>query len=917
MRNYTTFIKALAVGVLLLCLPRAVAVAQKTAGGFKVEIKVTDKAGREPIVMASCVMKPLGAFAGTDAGGVATFANVPKGQYVVNITYVGYVPFATTVNVDKDVVLSVRMEEASLALKEVQVTARQSAAGQSTGYELGRQAIDHLQAVSLADILQLIPGQLMTQTDLTSQSNLQIRTLVNNNTSAFGASIVVDGVPMSNNGDMAQGQFSSTAFVGTDLRNISADDIESVEVITGIPSAEYGDLTSGLLVVNSRVGVTPWQAKVKVNPSTNNYSLGKGFKLGAKAGLMNVNFDYAKAWSDPRYKSHSFDRYTLNLAYRKDFSRSWSTTTKVRYVYAKDWNGNDPDAVQDGTFSRTANSYFTFTHNGRVSPNRLFSRSFTYTVGLSLSNLDSRRSTTVANSTGLIPILTATETGYYSVPYEQASYLASGGTESRPGNLYVKADNSFYLNSGKVTQAFKMGVQYGLDWNNARGYYNDDDRYPLAPNSSGRPRAFYDIPALHQLSAYFQDSFRWNISRHRRLNANLGVRFSSSQPGADVGVYALSPRLNLSLDINRFLTIRGGIGLNSKTPSLAYLYPDKKYNDRVAANYMPQDDEAARLLAYHTQVYDVKKSEGIKNATTRKIELGLDVKLPGGRKLSLTAYEDRTKNGFSSATEWATYTAGYYTTAQGLITSAGNATTIDFANPARIDTVFLTTGRIGNFAVSVNKGVEMNFELGRVEAINTAFTLTGAYQETKTYNTDLNTASPTSLPTVYTTNNTVPFKLVYPSGVDKNIYRQFSNGMSVVTNIPALRMVVSLRGQAIWYSYSDSRSPSTLDPIGWIDRSLVYHEITPSMLADASYTIEGVSLAAQRKTRSDSTPTKNPITWLVSGRVSKEFGNYGGISFYVNNLLYYEPYMSSSSSATLTQRNTGNFSFGVELFLNL
>ena len=51
----------------------------------------------------------------------------------------------------------------------------------------------------------------------------------------------MDGVPMSNNGTLSQGGFSSTAFVGTDLRQISADDIESVEIIRGIPSAEYGD----------------------------------------------------------------------------------------------------------------------------------------------------------------------------------------------------------------------------------------------------------------------------------------------------------------------------------------------------------------------------------------------------------------------------------------------------------------------------------------------------------------------------------------------------------------------------------------------------------------------------------------------------------------------------------------------------
>ena len=87
------------------------------------------------------------------------------------------------------------MSPTSLALKEVVVVAKQNAAGESTSSIIGRQAIDHLQAMSLDDVMQLIPGHLMKNTDLTSRSNVQLRTLVNNNTNAFGSSIIMDGVP--------------------------------------------------------------------------------------------------------------------------------------------------------------------------------------------------------------------------------------------------------------------------------------------------------------------------------------------------------------------------------------------------------------------------------------------------------------------------------------------------------------------------------------------------------------------------------------------------------------------------------------------------------------------------------------------------------------------------------------------------
>ena len=62
---------------------------------------------------------------------------------------------------------------------------------------------------------------------------------------------------------------------------------------------------------------------------------------------------------------------------------------------------------------------------------------------------------------------------------------------------------------------------------------------------------------------------------------------------------------------------------------------------------------------------------------------------------------------------------------------------------------------------------------------------------------------------------------------------------------------------------------------------------------------------------------KEPVTWNLSARLTKEFGSMAGLSFYANNVLYYEPFMSTNTSGTLTQRNTSTFSFGVELFFKL
>ena len=905
--------------------------AQAQKAAYTIDLTVNDKQDKEPVIMATVLLQPIGLSAVTDLNGHAILKNVEAGQYTLTISYVGYQTMEQHLRVQDSVKLNCLMEPATLALSEVTVVARQNVSGTSTSSIIGRQAIDHLQAASLADVMQLVPGALMGNADMTATQQLQLREIsANNITNRFGASIVMDGMPMSNNGVATQGDFSSTTAIGTDMRQISADDIEEVEVIRGIPSAEYGDLTSGLVVVHSKIGITPWQVKGKVNPSLMNYSVGKGLKMN-RYGVLNFNLDYAQAWGDPRQKTRSFDRYTMSVGYGVDLTRKWHTDTKLRYMYGKDWSGNDPDAIQDGTESKSTNATFALTHNGKLQLDRPFARTISYTLGLSLTANDSRQTSFVGTSSGLIPIITATETGYWSIPWENSSYLATGINHSRPGNVYLKVNDAFYLKAGKTSQRFKAGIDYKYDWNSGRGYYNEDERHPLRPNSNGRPRAFSDIPGLHQIAAYAEDNFTWQYAGERNLRVQLGTRFTAMQPFDDVRTFAMSPRLNVTLELTHWLNLRGGIGLNSKTPGLAYLYPDKHYTDRVAVNYMPQNDASQQLLGYHTFVYEVAYSKDLKNATTTKIEGGVDIKLPAGHKLSILAYQDRTPGGFGNVTEYLTYPVCYYSTPTGLtVDSEGRIDTSGgTADTTRPTTYWSTTGRVGNTNVSINRGVEFDFDLGRIQPLNTTVYLSGAWQESKSYSKNMETGNPINKTTTWSWNQyqTVPFKMVYPSQLDYSRYRRFVNTLRLVTNIPQLRMVASMTGQVIWHNSTLSYT-ATKAPIGWITTDLAYHELTADMAngyigSDGNYYstppagMEYVAVSEQTTTTNDNSPTKNPVTWNLSFRLTKELGKTAGLSFYANNALFYEPFMTTNTSNTLTQRNTGTYSFGVELFFNL
>ena len=457
------------------------------------------------------------------------------------------------------------------------------------------------------------------------------------------------------------------------------------------------------------------------------------------------------------------------------------------------------------------------------------------------------------------------------------------------------------------------------------------------------------MPGLHQIAAYAEDQFTWNLNKVNRLRATAGLRFTALQPFGDVATMALSPRLNLSFAVTKWLDIRGGIGMSSKTPGLNYLYPDKKYADLEAANYMPTNDLPAQILAYRTMVYEVAYSKNMKNATTTKIEAGLDFKLPHGRKLSLLAYRDKTPNGFGSVTDYLTYTSSYFTQTQGLKITPGQATEIDYSNPARTNVYFMTTGEIGNTNTTINRGIEADFDFGTVKPLRTQFLLSGAWQETKTWSTDMNSSSVPSgkLPSSYVTanqydlrnNGLTPFKIIYPSGGDYNKYRRFVTTLRTVTHIPELRMVASFTAQAIWYDWNHSYIADK-QPIAWIDAQLNRHELTSDMMGgyiafDDNFTQAGgqltnnvqytatkpttqssVALEELLITEKDNEPNKTPVTWNLQARLTKELGKVGGLSFYVNNALYYEPFMTGNKTSTLTQRNTG-FSFGAELYLNL
>ncbi|MGL4411585.1 MAG: TonB-dependent receptor, partial [Bacteroidales bacterium] len=534
---------------------------------------------------------------------------------------------------------------------------------------------------------------------------------------------------------------------------------------------------------------------------------------------------------------------------------------------------------------------------------------------------------------GNLPILTAQESGYYEIPVVTRSYTASGGTISQPKSIYAKLSNSFFANVGDWRNNFKMGVEYRHESNKGEGRYNEDNNLPLTPNSNGRPRPYYDIPALDQISGYLEDNMSYKIGK-RRLSLTAGVRYQMLQPGKEEMVWSLSPRLNFSADLAKWAVLRAGYGVSSKTPGLGHLYPDKNYIDRIAGdlNYrITPTDPTQRVVYYYTHVVDVERSKDLKNVNNQKFEVGLDFRLPKDRRISVLYYNDRTKNGFGNYSEPLPFLANRYEYSNASTNNIfeGKKPTLNDVSVLHVDTVYTTTGRIGNTERSFNQGVEVEASLGTIEAIRTSFFLTGAFMETKRSSSGPNYSRPSKFQPSnnYPDVNAAPYRVEYASDATQTIDRRFSTMLRAVYNIPRLRMVASGSMQVIWYNYNVTTNQRQV-PIAIlrVDNNLNINRyvVTDAMLNDPDYVIfrDGQTayyLKDEIIDPKDNPATKQPITFQINARLTKDITKLASFSFYASNAFFYEPWRKpiSGGSTTVTERNTGTFNFGMEFTLKL
>lgn len=881
----------------------------RDSGTYTIKAVILDKTG-EPLSGATMQLVQSGLWGISGKDGEVEIRNVPRLPVAYKVSMLGYKDVEGEICLDGKDNVRILMEEESLSMREVVVVAQAGQGGESTTSIIGRQALDHLQATSLKDILQLLPGGVsMKNPSLTSPGQFKVRTLASDDNATFGAAIIINGMPVSTNANMNTGlglSSISSGNSGADLRSIATDDIESVEIIRGVASAEYGDVSSGVMIVNKRIGVSDLNMKARIMPGIMQLHAGKGFDIKS-AGSLNISADYARGTSDPRFLTDKYNRGILSLAHRKTLlDKTWTLTTNIDLSYTGEWKGADPDepeAMKKFFSSRDAFS-LRLSHNGMLKLDKALARTLKYDVALSLSSDRIFNDRLVSVGSGAI--LDATKDGMYEGTPYPSSYETLSGTKSNPVMYWAKFSDLFYLNVGNMSNRFNVGTEWKIEGNRGIGQY--DKTLKFKAFAQDRIRRFCDIPYMNQISAYVEDNVVLTFSERRypNITGQAGVRWTVVQPWRNERMMALSPRLNIAVNPVRYLSLRLGYGISEKVPSLQDLYPSPDYYDFY--NMSVSDGQKSYYL-YSTRVFD-NKPVSIKTMRGTKYELGFDVRLDNGMSFSVVGYHEKVSRGFGpDNSEWKTLMFDVWNAAD--VTFTGQKPIYDQQNPSRRDTVLYNLIRPGNPKSRRNRGIEFDFNFGKINATNTSFYLSGAWSETRSSSSNLGYKLP-----VGEARNYGPVYVVYPeSSYSFSESRRFSATLRVVQHIPVIRFIVSASAQCILYEYDHEVSSGTR-PLGYIYGS-EYIKFTEEQLDDIEFNFHGYMLKDQIfDTRISNVPVTWPAIWCLDMRVTKEIGDKAGFSFYANNVLFSQPWQSNSVSVSKVERNGGLFSYGLEIFLN-
>lgn len=797
---------------------------------------VVEKDGT-PVEAAVVLLPESNLWGVTSGSGEFIIRNVGKGKVTAEVSCLGYATARYEIDLQSDTTgLEFLLLPDNLMLDQVVVTAQENSNSATTSHTIDRTAIDHVQMMDVSSLMGLLPGGKTTDPDLASASPQRFEIRSGGEAGAsFGTAVELDGVRISNNA-----VFDETA--GASTRNISSANIESVEVITGVPSVEYGDMTNGIVKIRSRQGASPWMVTFSTNPRTKQYAITKGFSLGERGGVLNINMERTKAVTNLASPYSSYDRNTISLTWSDTFNSS-GRPLRFKAGLSGNIGGSDtkadPDADRD-SYSKTRDNVF----RANFSLDWLLNASWITNVGISgyvnysdrLNEVYSRKSSSSSTSA-----LHGMSEGYfvateYDTDPDAAITLIPAGTwyeraftDNRPLDYNVSFKADWARKFGSVQSRLKIGASCTGSGNLGRGLYYEDMRY--AP--TWREYRYDNVPFMNNLAFYAEESVTIPMG-NTSLNLVAGIRSEHTMiRDSEYGnVSSISPRFNarytiLPEDAGRFvrhLSVRGSWGKAAKLPSFNILYPEPTYEDILT--FAPGTTaEGNTFYAYYIKPHLMEYNSSLYWQYNHLAEIGADISL-AGVKISLSAYCNRTFGTYTTRERFVPYTYKFtsqkelegidipsgdrlYTVDRksGIVTVSDRTGAHDDVTLAYQErTSYMTETYADNGAPSTRMGAEWIVDFGQIRAIRTSIRLDGSWYRYRRVDESIEPYWPGG-----TMSDGEPYRFIgyFVGGRDDangSLTEDVNMNLTFTTHIPKVRIIFSLRVETGLYSFSRSLS---------------------------------------------------------------------------------------------------------------
>lgn len=893
--------------------------------------RVTDEETQKPIEFASILMKENGLWAITGADGSFHIKNIPAGKVVLTIQCLGYATRQIALDINKDIPrLRINLKQENLKLDEVTVTAKRKDNESTTSYTIDRAALDQQQLLNVSDIATLLPGGKTVNATLMSDNRMALRSGSQEKGSpSFGTAIEVDGMRLDNNATAGETAGAST-------RTISSSNIESIEIVTGIPSVEYGDLSNGVVKVNTRKGKSPFIVEGKLNQHTQQIALNKGFDLGSRSGVLNASFEHARSFSNAASPHTAYQRNILSLNYMNIFMRE-TTPLTLNIGLTGNIGGYNAEADPDNELDDYSKSRDNNLH-AHFELNWLLNKKWITNLSLrgSLSTVDRKSEDyTHTNSATTLANLHAMEEGYFIATNYDSNPNAPiilGPTgywhvkqfnDSKPinGSLRLKAD--WTRRFDKMMSRLMLGAEYTGSRNNGQGSYYDDLRY--AP--TWREYRYDDLPALNNIALYAEEKISIPTSKLSTLEITAGLRDDITIiNGSEYGtISSLSPRFNGRYTFwkNRRkrvvseLVLHAGWGKSVKLPSFQVLYPSPSYYD-IEVFRSPSTANNTTVSAWYTRPSKALYNPDLKWQYTNQTDIGIEMNIKGTR-VSLSAFHHRTYNPYMATTEYTPFSY-YYTPVSALegltIPTDGRTYTIDPTTgtvtvssadgssavvPNNERRFYLSNTRYINASPLDRYGLEWIIDFKQFKALNTSLRFDGNYYYYKSEDETLfasmhnsNTKmTGTGEPYQYIgwyrgTNGTSTAQTSIANGA---ISKTLNLNTTITTHIPKIRLIMALRIESTLYSYRKNLSnfegdvyPEYYTTWDAPDTKIPFAEkFQWAKDNDATLYNDLQNLVVHPNTAYVMNANRISAYYSANLSVTKEIGDHVSISFYANN----------------------------------